>query len=78
MIFIFSIVEVMGKNQSSEACKHGEEVLRKGHSTSFTSAYGDELIYDCWIRSCRLRHGSYSWLLTGTANILTVGQSAPI
>ena len=30
------------------------------------------------IWACRLLHGSYSWLLTGAANTLTVGSSDPL
>jgi hypothetical protein len=38
----------------------------------------DEIVIEVQRRACRLLHGSYSWLATATANIVSFGQSTPI
>jgi hypothetical protein len=71
----------MGNKKSSVAATNNCTTVWKkeyGYTSNYASAYEDETIFKCRIRSCRILHGSYSWLATFGANILSVGISAPI
>lgn len=69
----------MGEKRSSISGTDGERVYCKySSSTTRKEEYMNDVINTCYVRSCRLLHGSYSWLATATANIFSAGISAPI
>ena len=61
-----------------------KKATEKGHvvyiykQSKLSKDYENEKIIEIWIRSCRILHGSVSWLATGAANGVSLGTSDPV